>query len=179
MSVPLSPGVFVVASPKVAENPHFARKVVLVLRHSADKGTSGVVINWPLSQGHAAELMHLAGGLEHLQTPDSRLFFDGGPIEPKMLVILHRAGHLVGGTPFFEDVHAGGNLEALRAHATSMDPQRPLLRLYLGYASWSPGQLEKEIAGGFWSLSPGSADLVFSNTPELVWQQLSPPQAEN
>lgn len=177
MPVSLLPGTLLVASPKLADNPHFNRKVVLVLRHSTDTGTAGVVINSPLSQGHAVELQQrLAEGLEHLQTPDNRLFFEGGPMEPKALVSLHRVGHLGGGTRIFADVYAGGDPETLRTHAISLDPQQSILRFYFGFSNWSPGQLEKEVAGGFWSLSPGSAGLVFSTTPELVWPQLASSQ---
>ncbi|MBM3280997.1 MAG: YqgE/AlgH family protein, partial [Candidatus Handelsmanbacteria bacterium] len=71
----------------------------------------------------------------------------------------------------FEDLYASGDLEALRSHGALMDPQQPALRFYLGFANWSAGQLENEVAMGFWVLAPGSADLVFSTEPEQAWQR--------
>ena len=34
----------------------------------------------------------------------------------------------------------------------------------LGYAGWSAGQLEEELADNFWILVPANADIIF-NTP--------------
>lgn len=171
MPAPLVPGTFLIASLNLEQDPNFTRSVVLILRHSPETGTAGVVINQPLGQRRAAELQHLAEGLEHLQTPEGGLFFHGGPVGQEHLVLLHRVEHLGEGPPIFEDLYASGDLDALRAHGAFMDPRQPVLRFYLGFANWSAGQLENEVAMGFWILTPGSADLVFSTQPELVWQQ--------
>ena len=171
MPASLVPGAFLIASLNLEHDPNFTRSVVLILRHSPEAGAAGVVINQPLSQGRAAELQPWAEGLEHLQTPKGGLFFFGGPMGQDSLVVLHRVEHLSEGPPIFEDLYASGSLEALRAHAAFVDPEQPVLRFYLGYAGWGAGQLENEVAMGFWILSPGSADLAFSTEPELVWQQ--------
>jgi putative transcriptional regulator len=171
MPASLVPGTFLIASLNLEQDRNFTRSVVLILRHSLDGGAAGVVINQPLSQRRATELQHYAEGLEHLQTPEGGLFFQGGPVHQDSLVVLHRIEHLGEGPPIFEDLYANGDLEALRAHAAFMDPQQPVLRFYLGYAEWGPGQLENEVAMGFWVLAPGSADLVFSTEPDQVWQQ--------
>ncbi|EGG98089.1 UPF0301 protein YqgE [gamma proteobacterium IMCC2047] len=34
----------------------------------------------------------------------------------------------------------------------------------LGYAGWSPGQLEQELGDNFWILAPANEDIIF-NTP--------------
>ena len=173
MSVGLHPGTLVVASPKLADNPHFAQRAILILRYSADTGTAGVVINRPLDQDHMAEhQQYLSKGLEHLRTPDNRLVFVGGPLQPHALVVLHRVEHLGVGQPLFANIYHGGDLEALRSHARSSDSEQSVLRFYLGFVSWESGQLENEVSKGFWSLSPGLADLVFSSRPDQVWQQL-------
>lgn len=171
MPAPLVPGTFLIASLNLEHDRNFTRSVVLILRCNPDAGAAGVVINQPLGQRRAAELQHLAEGLEHLQTPAGGLFFQGGPVGQDSLVVLHRIGHLGEGPPIFEDLYASGDLEALRAHAAFADPQQPVLRFYLGFANWSLGQLENEVAMGFWILAPGSADLVFSTEPDQVWQQ--------
>ncbi|MBI2505125.1 MAG: YqgE/AlgH family protein [Candidatus Latescibacteria bacterium] len=171
MSTLLAPGVFLIASPKLDQNPHFACKVVLILRHTPEAGAAGVVINQPLDQGRAAEQQPLAAGLEHLQAAAGGLFFQGGPMGQESLVVLHRVAHLGQGPPIVEGLYASGDLEALRAHAATTDPQGPVLRFYLGFATWSQGQLEKEVGAACWSLSPGSVDLVFSTEPEQIWQQ--------
>lgn len=171
MPAPLVPGTFLIASLNLEPDRNFTRSVVLILRCSPEGGAAGVVINQPLGQHRAAELQHWAEGLEHLQTPAGGLFYLGGPVDQDSLVVLHRVEHLGERPPIFEDLYASVDLDALRAHAAFMDPQQPVLHFYLGCASWSPGQLENEVAMGFWVLSPGSADLVFSTEPDQVWQQ--------
>jgi putative transcriptional regulator len=171
MPAPLVPGTFLIASLNLESDRSFTRSVVLILRHSSDEGAAGVVINQPLGQRRAAELLRQIEGLEHLQTPAGGLFYQGGPVGQDRLVVLHRVEHLGEGPPIFEDLYASSDLEALRAHAAFMDPQQPVLRFYLGFANWSPGQLEGEVAMGFWVLAPGVADLVFSTEPDQVWQQ--------
>lgn len=173
MSVALQPGVLLVASRKLAENPHFTQRVVLVLRHTADMGTAGVVINQPLDQEHMPEhQQNLPKGLEHLQTPINRLVFVGGPMQPEARVVMHRIEHLGGGQPLITGIYPARDLEALRLHVTTLDSERSVLRFYLGFSNWSSGQLEREIADGYWVLSTGSADLVFTNSPDQIWQQL-------
>jgi putative transcriptional regulator len=170
MPAPLVPGTFLIASLNLEEDRHFTRSVVLILKHDPENVTAGVVINQPLGPRRAAELQHLAEGLDHLQVPGG-LFFQGGPVEQDSVLVLHRILHLGEGPPIFDDLYANGDLEALRAHAAFADPQHPVLRFYQGFATWVPGQLENEVAMGFWVLAPGSADLVFSTEPDQVWQQ--------
>lgn len=170
MPAPLVPGTFLIASLSLEQDRNFTRSVVLILKHNPEAGTAGVVINQPLGPRRAAELQHLAEGLDHQQTPGG-LFFQGGPVEQDSVLVLHRVEHLGEGPPIFEDLYANGDLEALRAHVAFMDPQQPVLRFYQGFATWVPGQLENEVAMGFWVLAPGSADLVFSADPDQVWQQ--------
>jgi putative transcriptional regulator len=50
------------------------------------------------------------------------------------------------------------------------------LRLFLGYAGWSPGQLDYEIARGSWHVVPASEDVVFAEEPAKLWKRLSPPR---
>ena len=40
----------------------------------------------------------------------------------------------------------------------------------LGYAGWSPGQLEDEMVRHGWHVTPGSDALVFETPPASRWQ---------
>ncbi len=46
------------------------------------------------------------------------------------------------------------------------------LRLLLGYAGWSGGQLEAEMASGAWLVAPLSLDVVFGVDPEKMWEHV-------
>ena len=100
------------------------------------------------------------------------MFYQGGPVEPNSLIFLHRlrsAGK--DATRICDGLYAGGDLDILRGCMPKLDSDSPLLRFYLGYADWAPGQLENQIAMGAWILSDANIDLVFSEEPESVWQQ--------
>ncbi len=172
MSISLHPGSFLVASPELKNNPHFGQRVVLILSHSAETGTAGVVVNRPLDPDAVVKHPYLTKGLEHWSTPSNRLVFVGGPMNPQVVTALHRIEHLGGGSPLLAGVYRGRDLETLHVHASSMNSEQPILRYYLGFANWASGQLEKEMAGGCWRQSPGSVEVVFSSTPEEVWPQL-------
>jgi putative transcriptional regulator len=43
--------------------------------------------------------------------------------------------------------------------------------VFLGYAGWAPGQLEREIAQGSWLVVPAAARLVFEPDPDRLWEQ--------
>ncbi len=47
------------------------------------------------------------------------------------------------------------------------------LKLLRGYAGWGPGQLEREISAGAWTLLALTAELVFDAEPETQWERLT------
>ena len=176
MPAPLEPGTFLIASLGL-EDPAFARTVVVILQHVPDELTLGVIINRPLGDRAklypAEELDSIAEGMEaDTSATRSDLFYQGGPVEPGSLIFLHRVPHLAGdATPIIPGLYAGGDLDALREYSNESESDNPIVRFFLGYAEWAPGQLESEIALGAWILAPGHAELVFSDDPDGVWQR--------
>jgi putative transcriptional regulator len=156
----------------------FVRTVVLILEHSADAGAVGVIINRPLGEKvklYSSEaLRKITEGIDLMGDTEkvSKIFFRGGSMKQDSLIFLHQLEDIIpDSVPIFHDLYAGGELDALRAHDTVMNSAEPILRFYLGHAGWNEGQLEGEIERGDWILCPGNSNLVFSPTPETVWQQ--------
>jgi putative transcriptional regulator len=46
------------------------------------------------------------------------------------------------------------------------------LRVYVGYAGWSPGQLEAEIDEGAWYVLPAQPGDVFADDPDRLWREV-------
>ena len=46
-------------------------------------------------------------------------------------------------------------------------------RMFAGHAEWTAGQLESEVKHGAWRIAPATADVVFSDKPTKLWDQLS------
>lgn len=178
MPAPLQPGTLLIASLDL-EDANFKRTVVLLIQHSPSEGTLGLILNRPLGEKVALysldELQRLAGTSEagaEASADLGGLFFQGGPVEPGYLFFLHRLDGLIkGGSEICDGVFLGGELDAVRSEAAVLNAEEPVLRFYLGYASWREGQLEAEIAIGAWYLCPGTQNLVFDRRTDGIWQR--------
>ncbi len=154
------PGVLLIAPPMMLD-PNFRRAVVLLCEHSPE-GSFGLILNRPLSLKLGDVLNDLAGE-EQISL--------GGPVQQDTLHFLHRHGDLVTDSiAVFDGVHWGGDFEAVKTlvqanYATPND-----LRFFLGYAGWSPGQLDEEIAQGGWFLAHADDLLIFPDHPDRLWR---------
>ena len=62
----------------------------------------------------------------------------------------------------------GNSLDALLELGESFS-QSQQVKIFAGYAGWSPGQLDAEMKRGTWLTHPASLDLVFNLEPEKLW----------
>jgi putative transcriptional regulator len=149
-------GSLLVATPALLD-PNFARTVVLVAEHGED-GAMGVVLNRPsgTSVGDAVpELASLAGEEEPL--------YVGGPVATNAVIAL-------------AEVEDPGDASELLLGDVGFvqDPAVPTKRgrVFLGYAGWSPGQIESELGEQSWIVVPAEPDDVFSEDPGELWSRV-------
>jgi putative transcriptional regulator len=67
-----------------------------------------------------------------------------------------------------DGVYLGTDRELLRKLLSREKPMDGL-RIFTGYSSWAPGQLEAEIARGDWTLAPASTDAIFDAKSAPAW----------
>lgn len=134
----------------------FERSVVLVLHHDAD-GAVGLVLNRP---GHREVDEVVPGWAGHAYPP--RVVFTGGPVAPDQLLGLAR--RRVAGAPLSAVV---GTVDVAN-EAAGDDVEG--VRVFTGYAGWSPGQLEGEIDVGGWFVVHAAVDDPFSSVPRELWR---------
>ncbi len=163
-------GLLLVATPQL-EDPNFRRSVVLLVEHDGDGGTLGVVLNRPTEVPVDRVLPPWA---ELVTGP--AVVFQGGPVALENALALAR---LPG-----EDEPLGwraldGGAEVARVGLVDLEAPPGLLaaellqlRVFAGYAGWSPGQLRAEIEDGSWYLVPAEAGDVFAADPERLWQHV-------
>lgn len=162
-------GQFLIAMPNLDDGP-FARTVVFVCAHSPE-GAMGITINQPAKQITFHDLLVqldiIPDGPEiRLPGPAGRMqVHRGGPVETGRGFVLHTSDYYVENStlPIDENVSLTTTLEILKAIATGGGPQKALLAL--GYAGWSPGQLDNEIRENGWLHCPARPDLIFD--PDL------------
>jgi len=160
----LAPG-FLVAVPGLPD-PNFARTVVLLMEHS-DEGAMGLVINRPLNLP-LGRLLSEAGVEE--SGPFSQPVLYGGPVSPSRGWVLHEGSWAMDGTLVVAPgVALSSSVAVLRAIAEGKGPKQ--FSVCLGYAGWSAGQLEGEIAIGSWVPVPATARLVLEVPLEERWEE--------
>ena len=168
-------GQVLVAMPGMADQ-RFARSVVYLCAHSKD-GAMGLVINqrarrvkFPdllvqlevIDEQEAIRLPKRAGGMQVLK---------GGPVETKRGFVLHSSDYHVEETtmPIDASVSLTATVDILRAIAKGAGPYQAVLAL--GYAGWSPGQLEDEIQQNGWLSCEADPDLLFGTDLESKYSR--------
>jgi putative transcriptional regulator len=158
-------GMFLIASPHLRD-PNFRQTVVLMCEHGTG-GSLGLVINRRTDQ-HIMEVLPQATGLHE----KVGLVYSGGPVQKDNLLILHRIlGEVPESQPIFDGVCLGGDLMVLEQVSAEGGPD-DVIRVYMGYSGWAPGQLQMELATGSWIILPADLQLVFARDPQLIWPRI-------
>lgn len=139
----------------------FAGALAYVCEHNED-GALGLVINRPLD----IRLDDLLGQLDLADVPCGQPVFNGGPVQLERGFVLHRGGCCWEHSMAVSDgICLTTSRDILGAIGQGEGPKDFLLAL--GYAGWSPGQLEEEIASNAWLTCAADEDLLF----EVPWAQ--------
>jgi putative transcriptional regulator len=142
----------------------FHRSVVLICEHNAE-GAFGLILN--RSAGNKVGEVLVADLPEALR--DSPLFL-GGPVQPTALSFLHSDSFLPDAN-VIPNLNLGHSLDDLLEVGESFSPVKKI-KLFAGYAGWSPGQLEMEMKRKSWLTFPASLELVFETPPGQLWQKI-------
>ncbi len=164
-------GNFLVATPHL-KDPNFRQTVVLICEHGSG-GSLGLVIN-RRSEQHIVDVLPEATGLHQ----KAGFVYVGGPVQKESLLILHRVGNEVPDSrTIFDGVCLGGDIQALE-ETSARDEEEDLVRVYMGYAGWAPGQLHFELTTGSWLVLPADMKTVFARDPLRVWPGIIRAQGE-
>ena len=96
--------------------------------------------------------------------------FLGGPVQPSALSFLHTDAFIPDAN-VLPNLSLGHTLDSLVEIGESFSPTQKI-KLFAGYAGWSPGQLEDEMKRKAWLTHPASLDLVFNTDPTELWQTI-------
>ncbi len=142
----------------------FQRTVVLVCKHDVE-GAFGLVLNRTVGKS-VGELI-IADLPEMIKSAPLYL---GGPVQPGALSYLHTDSYIPDADvlPNLEIGHSLDDLLELGEHFSATKK----VRMFAGYAGWSPGQLESEMKRKSWLTFPASLELVFETSPENLWQKV-------
>lgn len=145
-------GHLLVASPKLRD-PNFFRSIVLMVQHD-EQGSLGLVLNRPMELSVEAAWKQLSNTPCEIDGALHR----GGPCEG-VLMALHTDTE-ASDMEVIDGVHFSTTKDAIE-HLVEHGATR--VRLFVGYAGWSPGQLEAELSTGSWLTTPATSDSVFGS----------------
>jgi putative transcriptional regulator len=140
-------GHFLIAMPAL-NDPYFSKSVTFICTHSED-GAMGVVINRPTDLTYDALFEKINLELNNAELAQKPVLY-GGPVQPERGFVLHEPD----GVEWDSSITIAKNTalttskDILEAVAQGTGPEKMLLTL--GYAGWTPGQLEQEIAQNSW-----------------------------
>src|SRR4051812_48545071 len=139
----------------------FQRTVVLICQHDPE-GAFGLVLNRATGSN--------VGEMIVADLPDaikgSPLFL-GGPVQPSALSFL-QTDSFIPDANVMPNLSLGHSLDDLGESFSSTRK----IKMFAGYAGWSPGQLEDEMKRKAWLTHPASLDLVFNTDPVDLWQKI-------
>ena len=160
-------GQMLIAMP-VMDDERFQRTVIYICAHSAE-GAMGIVVNRPAASIDFPALLvqlDVIDKNDRINLPDdaeSLRIVRGGPVETGRGFVLHSSDFFLKDSTLAidDDVSLTATLDILKAIASGQGPKQAILAL--GYAGWSPGQLENEIHHNGWLHCPADADLIFGD----------------
>lgn len=158
-------GMFLVAG-RDMRDPRFRQSVILLARHG-DEGTIGFAVNRPTTISLAQALPEL----EALESAEQPLFFGGPVATDRMMFLVKSKKSLEHAEHVMADMYVSGSASLL-VQMLSAGKTLQELRVYAGYAGWSPGQLQGELDRGDWHLVAGDVQTVFDAHPLEVWSRL-------
>lgn len=160
-------GHLLIAMPSMGDQ-RFARAVIYICAHSSD-GAMGIVINKLAEEISFRDLLVQLDIVEardepHLPRQVNQVrVHRGGPVETGRGFVLHSSDFFLENAtlPIADGVCLTATLEILRAVSEGRGPGNALLAL--GYAGWSPGQLEFEMQSNGWLHSPADRAIIFDS----------------
>jgi putative transcriptional regulator len=152
-------GHFLIAMPAMTD-PFFAKSVTFICTHNQE-GAMGVMINRPTDITYDTLFEKIKVELLNFAVADLPVLY-GVPVQPERGFVLHElaAGEWDSTITIAENTALTTSKDILESVAIGSGPSKMLLTL--GYAGWTPGQLEQEIKDNSW-LSVQASDVETLN----------------
>jgi putative transcriptional regulator len=160
-------GQMLIASPGM-QDERFSRSLIYMCAHSSE-GAMGIIVNQPAPHISFPDLLvklDVIPKADKIQLPPKAgdvTVLKGGPVETERGFVLHSADFFIENStlPIDEGICLTATLDILKAIARGNGPASAILAL--GYAGWSPGQLENELQQNGWLHCSADTDLLFGD----------------
>lgn len=148
---------FLIAMPGMTD-PSFAKSLTYVCEHN-DQGALGVVVNRPITLTMSELFAQINLPLQQEELAEVPILY-GGPVQTDRGFVLHApAGQWHSTLVVRDNVALTTSKDILEAVGLGKGPDNILVTL--GYAGWSQGQLESELAQNAWLSVPATEHILF------------------
>ncbi len=160
-------GKILIAMPDLKDE-RFSKTLVYLIEHN-EKGAMGLVINKRVGDVSISELIKQVNLSLDVKETNVPVYF-GGPVEPDRAFILHSTDVL-----YKHSKHLPNGAYAVTAtadviHSIALNKGPKKMVFALGYAGWSPGQLDNELRQNAWLHVDPDDDIVFCDEQEKAWK---------
>lgn len=156
-------GSLLLAEPFMADE-FFKRTAIFLCNHDRE-GSFGYIINKPLPLG----VNEVIAGFPSF---DAKVHY-GGPMDPNSFNYLHCIETLEESVEVAKGIYWSGNYEQLQEMVQAGKVQEDEILFILGYAGWSPGQIEEEMKEGSWIVhNELSRAMLFGKSKDNLWKEV-------
>lgn len=160
-----------IAMPSLNES-YFEQSVILLCSHS-DDGAMGLIVNREADLQFSTFIEKLKEELDQgddVPSVEQEMMkvHVGGPVDGGRGFVLHSTDFMSSSSMRIADhLAVTATLGIIKAIVSGQGPKKAIL--CLGYAGWSAGQLEQEIADNSWLTCPLDEDAVFNPDIEEIY----------
>ena len=158
-------GKVLIAMPGMADS-RFDKAVLIVLEHNSE-GAMAVIVNKPLDAVRFEDL------LDQLEIPHDKDAFEnypvyfGGPVDIGRGFVLHSKDFMLSHSSDLDVLAVTTSVDMLERIAAKQGPKESIF--CIGYAGWTPSQLDEEIKQNAWLHAPLDPALLFALPFEKRW----------
>ena len=154
----------VLISEPFLNDTYFKRSVVLLTEHS-EEGSVGFVLNKPVD-------LSVNDVLTDFPEVKAEISI-GGPVNTNTIHYIHTLGEKIpNSVKVLENLYWGGDFDAVKDLLDQGTIKSDQIRFFLGYAGWSPKQLENELSENAWLVSEMKSEHIMQGPGDNLWKDI-------
>lgn len=159
-------GQLLLAMPEMHDK-RFQGAVVLLCIHDK-KGAMGLILNKPLDSLPLSEIVMQLDLKASVSNLENLPVYYGGPVEIGRGFVVHSSDYeSEHSQPVTKHISLASHTQIIEDKLNGCGPRDTMIAL--GYAGWSPGQLERELAQNAWLILPTKKDDIFKTNAQDLW----------
>jgi len=159
---------FLIAMPAM-DDSFFGRTVTYICEHD-DQGAMGLVVNKTTDMTVSRLLKEIKINQDEIPQLANHQVLSGGPVQTDRGFVLHSGNREWSSSlQLDKNIMVTTSKDILEKLSTDEGPNEFILTL--GYAGWSAGQLEQELANNSWLTIDADPELIFNTPVEKRWEK--------